>query len=223
MRPFAYHDLIEAFAEGGCPLCRLALRAVHRYLDALLYEFSTDPETHRAFRDGRGLCNAHSWQLTEIMGGALSTAVLFHSALREVQQLTKAPNGTPRKQADQLAPRRACPACQHLHDSEAACLEVFPRYLDEPTFNAAWHTSQSVCLPHLRMLLPKLTAGQAARLLVHQKAVWQQLQADLEAFQRNYQAEHSSEPLSPSAATSWQRVIAMLTGERGVFSLDRQG
>ena len=220
MRPFAYYDLIGAFAGQGCPLCRLALRAVRRYLDGLLYEFSTDPETHRAFRDGRGLCNAHSWQLTEIMGGALSTAVLFGSALREVQHLTNAPNGTPRKQADQLAPRRACPACQQRHDSEAACLEVFPRYLDEPTFSAAWRVSQGVCLPHLRMILPKLTVGQATRLLADQKAVWQRLQADLEAFQRNYQAEHSSEPLSTAEATSWQRVIAMLTGERGVFSVE---
>jgi hypothetical protein len=220
MRPFAYHDLIEAFAEDGCPVCRLALRAVRRYLDALLYEFSTDPETHRAFRDGRGLCNAHSWQLTEIMGGALSTAVLFRSALREVQHLTDAPNSTPRKQADRLAPRCACPACQRLRDSEAACLEVFPRYFEEPAFRSAWHASQGVCLPHLRLILPKLTAEQAARLLADQKAVWKRLQADLEAFQRNYQAEHSSEPLSVAEATSWQRVIAMLTGECGMFGLE---
>ncbi|MFQ3534676.1 MAG: DUF6062 family protein [Aggregatilineales bacterium] len=217
MRPFTYFDLIEAFAQAGCPMCRLALRDAERYLGSLLYEYSTDPEAHRMVRAGRGLCNAHSWQLTQIMGGALSTAVLFGSALLEVRQVVAA-NGSARRLAERLAPRIACPACQSMRQSERLCIETFVTYLTEPTFEAAWRTCDGLCLPHVRLLLPALASEGIERLLSHQQTVWGRLQADLEAFQRSFQAEHAAAPLSEQTAVSWQRCIALLTGERGVFS-----
>ncbi|MCS6871816.1 MAG: DUF6062 family protein [Anaerolineae bacterium] len=220
MRSLTFYDLIEAFDQSGCAICRLALRDVKRHLDSLLYEYSTDPQVHRAMRNGRGLCNVHSWQLTEIMGSALNTAVLFSSALLAVRE-TATMNGSARRTAERLAPRVVCSACQTLHQTEQFCFEVFVRSLDEPTFAATWQASDGLCLPHLRLLLPLVTADQAARLLSHQQTVWRRLQDELEAFQRSFQAEHSAEPLSQAVATSWQRCIAMLTGERSVFGLAR--
>jgi hypothetical protein len=220
MRSFTYYDLIDLFAQSGCAVCRLALRDAARYLDSLLYEYSTDPEMHRAMREGRGLCNAHSWQLTEIMGGALNVAVLFRSALLEVREVATTDESA-RRLAARLAPRSACPACQTMREIERLCFETFAKHLSDPTFEAAWRASDGLCLPHVRLLLPSLTAENAARLLNHQKTVWARLQADLEAFQRSFQAEHSAEPLTEMAAASWRRCIALLTGERGVFGVAR--
>lgn len=220
MRSFTYYDLIEAFPQTGCAVCRLALRDVQRYLDSLLYEYSTDPQMHRLMRSGRGLCNLHSWQLTEIAGGALSTAVLFRSALLEVREVA-AEAEAGRRTAERLAPRSLCPACQALAEREQLCAETFAKHLGEPTFEAAWRASEGLCLPHLRLILPALSQADAARLLDHQRAVWARLQAELETFQRSFQAEHSAEPLSQAAAASWRRCIALLTGERGVFGTAR--
>jgi hypothetical protein len=41
-RPPGYFDLVDAFAQPGCAVCRLALSASERYLDTWAYETFTD-------------------------------------------------------------------------------------------------------------------------------------------------------------------------------------
>src|SRR5262245_17547672 len=82
--PLAYFDLIETLPEPGCAVCNLVLRDVAHFLDLLLYERVTEPETHRAFRARRGLCNEHSSRLVQLRGGAVGAAVLYRAALNEV-------------------------------------------------------------------------------------------------------------------------------------------
>ena len=45
-----YYNLRDAFAEEGCPICRLCSQAVDRYLDHLLYESVNDPGVRRNIR-----------------------------------------------------------------------------------------------------------------------------------------------------------------------------
>ena len=61
--PFGYYDLIEAFSQSGCAVCRLVKRDVQRNLNAILYEFVTDGEIYNRFRASRGLCAEHGQML----------------------------------------------------------------------------------------------------------------------------------------------------------------
>src|SRR5258708_20955368 len=85
--PLAYFDLIENFPKPGCAICNLVLRDVEHFLDLLLYERVTEPESHQAFRARRGLCNEHSSQLVQLRGGAVGAAVLYRAAVNEVLEI----------------------------------------------------------------------------------------------------------------------------------------
>src|SRR5262245_38780189 len=83
----AYFDLVDAFAEPGCAVCRMALADVHRFLDALLYEYVIDYDIYDAFRHSRGLCNFHTTQMAHFTGNAPGITVLYHGAMKELLNL----------------------------------------------------------------------------------------------------------------------------------------
>jgi len=56
-------DLVLAFREAGCPLCRLRSDSVRRYLFHLLYENVTDGPTRLHLARAQGFCPDHAWQL----------------------------------------------------------------------------------------------------------------------------------------------------------------
>src|SRR5262249_13619764 len=130
--PLAYFDLIESFPKSGCAICNLVLRDVAHFLDLLLYERVTEPETHQAFRARRGLCNEHSSQLVQLRGGAVGAAVLYRAAINEVlaiieqtpakstapfgigRFLNTSANSEGRTIAERLEPTGPCVACQIL-------------------------------------------------------------------------------------------------------------
>lgn len=81
--PVTYFDLIDYFPQPGCAICNLLRRNVDRSLDALLYEYVGDPDSHRVFRQRRGLCNEHSWheEKTEAEDTAWLRALAFFGGM----------------------------------------------------------------------------------------------------------------------------------------------
>jgi len=65
--PVSYFDLIDIFSQPGCAICNLLRRNVDRSLEALLYEYVGDPDSHQTFRQRRGLCKstAGSFSVTQ--------------------------------------------------------------------------------------------------------------------------------------------------------------
>ncbi len=62
-RHIAFYELRDAFAQPGCPLCRLEARVAERYLDFLLWERVNDPDLRQNLRQARGFCRDHAWML----------------------------------------------------------------------------------------------------------------------------------------------------------------
>ncbi len=227
-KPFSYYDLIEWFAKPGCAICNLLLRDGERFLDILLYEYVTEPETNAAIRAGRGFCNAHSWQLTQYRGGVLGIAILYEAAVDEVMTLTQQaqPNQgglsrllnrsgvSPLSHA--LEATGPCLACEVLAQSERDYTQAIGRYVDEADMEAAYKQSDGLCLPHFRLALRETPHQE--RLTAIQMSHWSKLKADLQEFIRKNDFNFRDEAMG-AEGDSWLRAIARMSGERGVFGL----
>lgn len=236
MMPLSYFNLIEACAEPGCPICRLLRTDAERALDALMYENANDPDSHREFRQGRGLCNTHGWQLGRLAGYALGTAILYRAAVNEVltvmDRIVKPAAPLPRllrgarrptgaTLAAALEPEAPCFVCQLLSVSEPTYLQVFAQFLADDKLLTAYRTSDGLCLPHVRGLLryvDRLEAASTTTFLSIQQAIWERLEAELWEFADKARVERMTETVG-SEADSWQRAIGSLGGAPEVFGL----
>lgn len=233
-----YFDLIEALGQPGCAVCRLALRDVHRYLDSLLYEYVNEPETNDAFRQMRGLCNEHSWQLRQFKGSVLGIAILYEAALDEVLKIVD--GATVRSSsrlsrllgaggeysaaalAERLEPEMPCAACHVLEQGETRYVKLLSDHAADKRVEHALRHSEGLCLPHFRQALRAANGSDNAGLLISiQRILWSKLKDDLNLFMRKYDAQHAGEPMGEEG-TSWQRAIARLAGEKNAFGQRRK-
>ncbi|PYM13109.1 MAG: hypothetical protein DMD81_22110, partial [Candidatus Rokuibacteriota bacterium] len=71
-----YFRLLEHCASPGCPVCRSVIDDTRKYLDALLYEQVTDPDTRRRLRTSWGFCNWHAWLLLDVETSLSGAAII---------------------------------------------------------------------------------------------------------------------------------------------------
>ncbi len=229
--PLAYFDLVETFAKPGCAVCRLVLRDVDRFLTSVMYERVNKSDTHRAFRNARGLCNEHSWQLTQGKGNALGIATLYEVAVAEVIKVmregtsewdrTRLRNNKTERNAkalaDSLLPSGPCIACELLADSEKDYIGELSRKIADPQLQEAYRASEGLCLPHFRQVLYKTRNMQHLEQFIEiQGAIWDRLRADLHEFIDKNKHERMHEAMGPEG-NSWLRAIEQLSGAKGVF------
>ncbi|MCC6905959.1 MAG: hypothetical protein IT326_08965 [Anaerolineae bacterium] len=236
--PLSYHDLIEHLPHTGCVICNLGQREVSRHLDALLYEFVNDIETHALFRAARGLCNQHAWQFMDFQGHILGVAILYKASIDEVLKIIeRAESQGAAKNAlkkliggnvegksglsDELEPRAPCTACKALTEAEHLYAKTLSETLTDPRIGAAFRESSGLCLPHLRLVLRYVEDEAKVRLLLDiQTEKWNIIRADLQRFIEMYDYQRSSERMGPER-DSPLRGIRSMSGEDGVFGLRR--
>lgn len=239
--PFGFYDLIDQFARPGCAVCHLLLADVGRLLDSILYEYATEPEMQTDFRDSRGLCAEHGWQMVQIgaaRGGALNIAKLYErpladllARLSQVAPDADAQTGLIRRLFAQnpsaaliaaLEPDHPCIACKLLNASEAQIIAILGDHIGDTRLRSAFAASDGLCLPHFRLALRHTQDAERARLLIEaQSAIWSRLSADLAEFIRKSNYQYGDEAVAEAEATSWRRVVARLGGERGAFGPQR--
>src|SRR4030067_1582803 len=96
-----YTDLLDAFKQPGCPICRLERSAVDGYLDNLFQSNLKDLEVSQGLRESLGLCREYSWQVLDSkFGDALTFSLIYHeilqSAIHDPQSVGKPPQ-SPRR------------------------------------------------------------------------------------------------------------------------------
>ena len=172
----AGYDLYLALRDPGCPICRLTLQAVDRYLTSTAYEDVTDPTVREQLRVAQGWCVVHAERWLA-QPNVLGTALIYQDILTTAQQilLQAAPQpGAPagwwgklrawvgqgrrphrgQRLAAALAPTGRCPACAIMERSERQYVGAFTGALGAPAFLAAYQEHPTgVCLPHLRAVL----------------------------------------------------------------------
>jgi hypothetical protein len=233
--PLAYYDLIETFPQSGCAVCRLVLRDVDHFLDSLLYERVMEPDTHKAIRASRGLCNEHGWQLTQYKGGTLGVATLYQAAISEVLKAVEQPGkgmgGRIRDNfrrgdsagstvSDSVEPVGECMACHILTDSEHTFVTLFAQKIMDTKMQEGFRASDGLCLPHFQQVARRFRSTEPLQTFVAiQVERWQHLQADLIEFIDKNRAERMNEAMG-AESDSGPRAIGLLRGLRGVFGLD---
>jgi len=85
-RHSGYYEVLEALAEGGCPVCGLAERSVRQRLASLSYEQVNDPAVRDELRAAQGFCRRHAWQFLELGGTVLGAAIIYADILRSVRR-----------------------------------------------------------------------------------------------------------------------------------------
>ena len=225
-------NLLHAFDQPRCPICTMVKRDMQQDMDTLMLERINKVETHYQFRAGRGLCNAHAWQIKTAKGGSMGIAVMYDSTLlqllKDAEQWDSGGGGLFSRQsageraATQLEPSGACLLCASMNHSERAYVAIVAQNLHDDHLHAAYTASRGgVCLPHGRMVLQELTTKPNVRAFLSlQVPKWRALQADLQLFiQKN--EDNIPQHEMGAEGDSWQRAIAYLSGDETVFGYRR--
>jgi len=228
-RDTVYFELVEALAEGGCPICRLAAKRVAGYLDALLYEHVNDPGLRHETRRSQGFCQRHAQELVEL-GDGLGVALIYRDI---VEALTKRLKGfrprrlhplSPRRVlgplpaaerlAEELAPEARCPACQMEEEAEKRYVGALVKHLAEPDFLASYRGSSGLCLGHFQRALRLARSEEALATLVEGQAqVLERLDGELAEFIRKHDYRFQDEGFGEER-DSWIRVVEKMVGTR---------
>jgi hypothetical protein len=234
-KSFNYYDLIEQFQQPGCAICNLVLRDVERYIDAHLYEYVNEPETHAAARASRWLCATHSAQLVNYGASVLGMAILETAVLDELLKITAATptpanglrarmrmgSGGGAKLADQLEPLAECLACATLRRSQDSHVAALGEHINDRRLSEAYRTSDGLCLPHFRSVLRAAPGVNVETLVAIQSAHWVKLKAELQRFADKYDINHADDAMGAQEGDSWRRALTLLAGNRDVFGRGR--
>lgn len=227
LKSFAYYDLIEAFAEPGCPVCRMLRRDVARLLDTVLYEYATDRGMQARFRASRGLCAEHGDQLTR-NNNALAIAVLYEQSLHEILELSGRPALADRAKrglgrlfsasggtalADTLEPTQTCLACETRASRESGYVRALTDDFGDAAMQTAYRASQGLCVEHFRQTLRQSSAPEDAAAIVDiQREIWTRLRAELNEYMRKNDTTYSGEAMG-AEADSWRRAVRLVSGD----------
>lgn len=175
-----HHDFLEALDEEGCPICRLALRSVVRWLHTLSYECVNDVPTRDRLRAARGFCPRHAWQLITEARNPFGAGIIYHDITGATCELLASSGGGGGRglggllgnrgrglpPAGRLAPQVECPACEEQRLAEERYLTVCLEQMGNQQFRARYEQSEGICLPHLRQALARNGQGERLATLV---------------------------------------------------------
>lgn len=208
-----YYELKERFEETGeraekqgCPVCRLTLEGVARFLNLLSNENVNDFDLREQLRAAFGFCTRHTWQWHSLKN-ASGTAIIYQDIARNLTRRIRSgdfpptgeknsrgfldrlrntsgrpntKNGTPGMQRREDLGLGRCLGCAEQSLIEQRVLEEFIGGLSEEAFRQAYQKSNGICLPHLSL------AGEAVSdpnlrqfLLKTETHIWDRIEQEL--------------------------------------------
>ncbi|MBI5959711.1 MAG: hypothetical protein HY866_13300 [Chloroflexi bacterium] len=216
------NELLQAFDQPGCSVCRLTAGSVHNYLGSLMYEYVNEPPTHMAVRAARGFCPTHAWHIQEqINASGLGIAVLYEGLVRNLlKDMGEVKPDSGRRQivqaAGALKANGPCPACTHRTIVEEHLIRNLLEGLENAEFVEAFRRSSGICLEHLRQALNNNGSSSSKALLTSiQQDIWAQLQRDLAEYIRKNDYRFASEPMGDEG-TSPRRAIEQMAGAKDI-------
>ena len=165
------HDLIEAFGQPGCPVCRLSTEAVDAYLTSVCYEQVNDLDLREQLRTAGGFCRAHAERFIKQRLGQLAAAIVYRDVLNTARKRLAAGNGLVgrSKLAALFGGGRArpqapppCPGCEAETEAEGRYLTALRNRLVDPAVRAKYQAGDGLCLPHIDQALQADDAGARA-------------------------------------------------------------
>jgi hypothetical protein len=158
------HDLIEAFGQPGCPVCRLSTEAVDAYLTSVCYEQVNDLDLREQLRSAGGFCRSHAERFLHQRFGQLAAAIVYRDVLNTARKRLASGGGRGRSRlaalikaglgSAGLARRETgstppCPGCEAKAEAEQRYLGVLRNRLRDPAVRAKYVAGDGLCLPHI--------------------------------------------------------------------------
>ncbi len=236
----AYFRFIDTCAEAGCPICRCAIEAGRRFLDALIYEQVNDPENRRYLRASWGFCNWHTWMLREVADSAFGASIIYEDLLsclvHRLDKLRDRTAGTPAKLRTWLARvmgvsrrpavvelfrrRRPCRVCVEVAGAEERYLDTLLGFVGDLQFQRAYERSEGLCAPHTLLAIERGAGGAAIdELLRLTLPKWTAVRQDLQRFVNKHDYRNR-EPFTDEEAASYTRAFATVAGASRLFGND---
>lgn len=235
-RSATHHDLLDAFGQPGCPVCRLTHRAVTHAMDSIDYEFVNDPGFRAEVTAAWGFCPEHASQWLA-HARVLSTALVYDGLLGHIEavlrqlepaprggvlhrlaRLSHAANGPQEQECDLLTPAGSCPFCRIRDEMAAMAMTALLSGLSEPAFRDAYAQSSTLCIPHLRNALCRAGPEEFAILREAALARMHQLRLQLHEIIRkhDYRFRHELAGAERGAA---QRAVYQVAGWPGADTM----
>jgi hypothetical protein len=216
--------LVEALASPGCPLCTHLDRQIRRYLEAALYEHTTDREFRGRLTGGGGFCPAHVRAVVEVDaaagGDGVGAAIYLRSmvAARRRQLEAAAPSRRAASRVAQAArPAWACPACaREATTRDHAVLGLVQRVASDD----AWRervASAPWCLEHVCALVVgalRHSGDLGRQVLSGQRERLEGLESRLEGLAHD-SSHGRRDRLTDEVRASARDAAAFLAGSRG--------
>jgi hypothetical protein len=155
------HDLIEAFGQPGCPVCRLATEAVDAYLTSVCYEQVNDLDLREQLRSAGGFCRVHAERFIKQRLGQLASAIVYRDVLNTARKRLAAGQGFGGRsklaalfgggKSRPTAP--PCPGCEAETEAEGRYLATLRTRLVDPKVRERYQAGDGLCLPHIDQAL----------------------------------------------------------------------
>jgi len=216
------HDLIEAFGQPGCPVCRLSTEAVDAYLTSVCYEQVNDLDLREQLRTAGGFCRSHAERFIKQRLGQLAAAIVYRDVLNTARKRLAAGNGfTGRSKLSALFGVRGrrdsrslppCPGCEAEAEAEGRYLAVLRNRLTDSTVRAKYQAGDGLCLPHIDQALQ--TDDDGARALAEASVeMLGTIVADLDEYIRKHDYRFTSEVWDGGEDTP-ERAVERAVGHR---------
>ncbi len=238
-------DLLSAFRQPGCPLCRIRQQAADRYLFGLLWENMGNMSVRQKLAENLGFCPEHTWQLEHLaaseFAGETGTSILYreivHHVLNRLRVLEASlPDDPPasRRQKEQVChrvraqtPVQSCPVCVDVAAAEERNMHWLIAGCPDPVFRARYAASDGLCLSHLGRVVEEaaITDPNAAHFFVRLAILkGETLIANLDGYVRKRAWEHRLEVIEPDEQNAACRAARFLggLGEQDKTEIQRQ-
>ena len=217
----AYYELLKQLAQAPCPICALAARRTHAYLERYLEEGVVHEDTWDNLAAAGGWCGRHASEIQGFDDGLAvalfyghllkkKTAALLAGKAMQAQAPGEAssPGLLGRLRGEEA--QGACPACGIEQDTERTQAHLVAVALGEPEAVAAMQAHPGFCLGHVDLVLARAAAAHKAAFIVQQSAKLDALHAELELFVRR-SAHGATEPIG-SERDAWKRALQRYYG-----------
>jgi hypothetical protein len=217
----AYYELLKQLAQADCPVCALAARRTHSFLERYLDEGVVNEESWDRLVAAGAWCARHARELESFDDGlALSIfyGFLFKKKAEALAQGKALQAFTPGVALEpgplgrlSGAPRQGCcPACEIEHETERTQAHLLAQALAEAEVQAVLERHPGLCLAHVDLVLQRCSTALKDGFIRQQSAKLGNLAAELELFVRR--SEHgATEPLG-AERDAWKRALRRYYG-----------
>lgn len=219
-KAFSHHELLEACALTGCPVCRVGAQTVRRYLKSLFYEYVNDRELRANLVKSLGFCGEHvqlllSHKIADTLGASIIYEHLVKVILREFPKDSQSKDLSRRigKFVSASEGLGKCLACHQREETVRYTLSQMSSALNDAILREALERSDGLCLAHVSQLLEKVQDTEDVDfLLTLTRTRLETRQAEMAEVIRKNDHHHSSERITQEEALAWRKSMSMLAG-----------